>query len=672
MELNKMELVYLWVEKYKNIKEQEFNFSPRFECEYKDGELTITPKEHIENFFDEKGKINITAIVGENGSGKSSVIKIILLLIFLKKYEIQILETKTINKEIRIALNYLIVLGDLESKDIYLLVYHDEKMKKISLLEAIKNISMNIEPIKTFEWKIEQSKISIKFKGKKVEELNNIDFFSIHFNYMLDTLYDGTQDSWIKQLYHKNDRYTTPILLEPRKNIGNEQIINLDNIEYINNQNFLRFYSEATNNESISFFKPDSINITLAKDYIPNSSLENEELQLLTVKRFCTSISHTVEEAVKESFIKYIKELYNNYEYKKINILYLSLKVLSLSESLFNTTNYALVKKEIGLLVNNTSNTTSYKKIENILDRLIDKDAPDYEVRKIQVCIDFNSNLEKMEPIIRDSIINDLDSGITKSIFDIKDILPYIPSWMSVKWLEGEKSFTSLSGGEKSIFTFLLNLMYQVQNINDKDEYNTINIFLDEVELGFHPQWQKKFLTYILEALKTVNKNNKTINIIFMTHSPFLLSDLPKENIIFLDTYKKEEDNQKVGNCKNVTKTTNINPFGANIHTLLSDGFFMDGGLMGEFAKGKIEEIKRFYEIIIKLQNKIKKERLIKLFLKKQIKFWQIQTIIGEPFLQKIVQNQLEEIELILLGRDEAIDNEIARLQALKVSSKNA
>ena len=30
-----MELVYLWVEEYKNIKNQGFNFSPRFECEFK-------------------------------------------------------------------------------------------------------------------------------------------------------------------------------------------------------------------------------------------------------------------------------------------------------------------------------------------------------------------------------------------------------------------------------------------------------------------------------------------------------------------------------------------------------------------------------------------------------------------------------------------------------------
>ena len=73
-----MELVYLWVEEYKNIKNQGFNFSPRFECESDGENLTITEKEHIENFFGKN--INITAIVGENGSGKSSVLEALSLL----------------------------------------------------------------------------------------------------------------------------------------------------------------------------------------------------------------------------------------------------------------------------------------------------------------------------------------------------------------------------------------------------------------------------------------------------------------------------------------------------------------------------------------------------------------------------------------------------------------
>lgn len=69
-----MELVYLWVDGYKNIQKQGFNFSPRFTCKYDEAskELTIDKKEHVSIFPD---NINVTAIVGENGSGKSSLLE---------------------------------------------------------------------------------------------------------------------------------------------------------------------------------------------------------------------------------------------------------------------------------------------------------------------------------------------------------------------------------------------------------------------------------------------------------------------------------------------------------------------------------------------------------------------------------------------------------------------
>ena len=71
-----MELVYLWVDKYKNIDKQGFNFSPRFRCEFKDGILNIDENKHYVSIFPDN--INITAIVGENGSGKSSILFSIL------------------------------------------------------------------------------------------------------------------------------------------------------------------------------------------------------------------------------------------------------------------------------------------------------------------------------------------------------------------------------------------------------------------------------------------------------------------------------------------------------------------------------------------------------------------------------------------------------------------
>ena len=92
----------------------------------------------------------------------------------------------------------------------------------------------------------------------------------------------------------------------------------------------------------------------------------------------------------------------------------------------------------------------------------------------------------------------------------------------------------------------------------------------------------------------TLFSENEKYHLIFATHSPFIISDLPKENIIFLEKGKQVypfEDGKQT--------------FGANIHTLLSHGFFMKDGLMGEFAKDKIKSIINYHEEIKELNEAI-------------------------------------------------------------------
>ena len=147
------------------------------------------------------------------------------------------------------------------------------------------------------------------------------------------------------------------------------------------------------------------------------------------------------------------------------------------------------------------------------------------------------------------------------------------------------------------------------------------------------------------------------LHLIFTSHSPFILSDLPKENIIFLEKGKQVypfEDGKQT--------------FGANIHTLLSHGFFMKDGLMGEFAKDKIKSIINYHEEIKELtkeENKSQRdEEKEKYENEHKNKFWQIQSIIGDDYLKQVIKNHLIEIEKIVLGNDEAKDEEIKRLEA--------
>jgi len=208
-------------------------------------------------------------------------------------------------------------------------------------------------------------------------------------------------------------------------------------------------------------------------------------------------------------------------------------------------------------------------------------------------------------------------------------------------------SLLFLSFGEIQLLKILYNIHSLVKNIQNS-EYKSIIFLLDELELGLHPEWQKKVISFL-----TMIESKIPIHFILTTHSPFIISDLPKQNVIFLDKYKEEDEavkngKQEVGNCKVLSHDEVLSKkqtFGANIHTLLSDSFFMKDGLMGEFAKGKITEIKYFYEKVLKEK---KTDENIDFYNKNKTKFEEIQSIIGEPFLKTVIKNYLDEIESIL------------------------
>lgn len=145
-----------------------------------------------------------------------------------------------------------------------------------------------------------------------------------------------------------------------------------------------------------------------------------------------------------------------------------------------------------------------------------------------------------------------------------------------------------LSSGE----TELLNLFSRIYKafVLEPDNYSIhkpFMIMLDEAEIGFHPEWQRKYINLVIEfldALKSISASIPNFQIIISTHSPILLSDIPKCCTNYL---KQGPDNKTI----NVSKEEIGETFAANVFDLYRMSFFMEDGLVGKFAMKKIEDL---------------------------------------------------------------------------------
>lgn len=159
-------------------------------------------------------------------------------------------------------------------------------------------------------------------------------------------------------------------------------------------------------------------------------------------------------------------------------------------------------------------------------------------------------------------------------------------------------SWRGISTGEMAMFR-LFSRINQLKDIIRKrnlvqspgyviHETESLIFLIDEGDLGFHPFWQQKYLSMLVNDLPLLfnDINLKYMQIILTTHSPFVLSDVTNSHVIFLE--KTDENECKV--VKNPLRDKR-NTFGANIHSLLSDGFFLNEGLIGHYAKVKINDL---------------------------------------------------------------------------------
>ena len=282
------------------------------------------------------------------------------------------------------------------------------------------------------------------------------------------------------------------------------------------------------------------------------------------------------EESLRYMRHKIIKIVYTYDSYKDFRI--------TVIEALFKAEK-KLIEKKIFLLLQKIKDDSSHvvKKIRRVVNFIIlDEIYSLYANFNLEYFIDkisklshspFSYNLEKISPDIIDDCFPP----------------PFFDYWLKLrkKCSDTVIDYSMLSSGEIQLLQTLSIHAYHIANLmsvqNNRPKYSCINLVFDELEVCMHPEMQRQFVFRLVEMLKNIKKESVCFNVVIITHSPFILSDIPKSYVLYL----------KDGSSYKKIKSKN---FGANINDLFRESFFLGGGFIGEYAKEKISSLVKYLQ----------------------------------------------------------------------------
>lgn len=608
----------------------------------------------------------ISAIVGKNGSGKSTLLEMIFRIVNnVNSYVCSHLYKEGIPPTffidgIRAKLSYAIDENNYE-------IVCDR-----SLIQIFQTDNDN-QLIHSFDCRRNNDQLRMDIFSRT--NLMSKFFYIIGINYspLAYNEHDYSEDSicsinnrheqcevhgcgnWMHNLFHKNDGYSVSINLNPFRDNGS---INSDT-ELILTRSRLAALLLKYPDSILDKYTLHSVNYHFNPSFfrknfgIQNSDKTNKEI----ISDYSRYIKYPRSCCYRLLTILLHEEPNLRSSYREVASLYICYKALNIAERYPQYSEYSkLLTTELLTRIGNVEQMT---KIEEYAHKL--RHDRSHVTLKLRQAIHFYESLKgniklfdllhksgSSKPFSYDQYRNACEDKEPKNILKQMTILP--PSFfecnikLSLKSDPEHRSISlsELSTGEKQFAYSTAAIIYHMLNIRsvpsqrDRIHYRNILVVLDEAELSYHPEYQR---TYINNLINLVNrlKLTRALNIHFLltTHSPFMLSDIPKCNILYLQEGK--DISEKIHT-----------PFCANINDILSQNFFLsEKGMTGEFAKHKVLEA---FEAMKNSHLKKNRDKWTTLSLKHLI------DSIGDKLIRQQMELQYINSEFVL---DEDIDKEI-------------
>lgn len=541
-----MKLVYLWINNYKTLQHQGIPLSSHYK-------VWENPKNGIQIQRCESKSLDIykpiekiTSIIGKNGSGKSSILEVLITL-----------------------------LTSYGGVDAFIIVEIDERLFTIG--EATRKVTFQNEAISAFPPNKPIPASLIYYSP--IYSPHNLDIRSQSNNKILADVsnnksYAGSLSSNQRRDIEQQFKFLQDHVLFSEKALGFKKYF-LADVKPLNlltlRKNFFMILetirSNAKSNDSQKALK-----LITSLDVFTNSFRKSLEDYCFSHPEIMEKVKYGIDKDLRE-LIHWVRKKYEECSVDKLNqyfLLQVLEKEISPSKNiLLNAQTLHMMFEVIFKIKHQNHPPPINRQFEKLYEKIYRAEKDGSALSLFFKRLDVGSRF----PVFFDTDMSKKAIELVNEIHSSR----YSKYDIDIHW-------NGMSSGQIA----KLNLFSRLYSglLHHRRRENII-IILDEADIYLHPEWQRSFLYELRTFFHEVAKDKK-IELILTSHSPLMISDIEKENVFIIDR-EAEESHSKITNPE-------IETFASNLHSMYQKSFLLHstiGNLAFEFVENFEQEVRQ-------------------------------------------------------------------------------